>query len=60
MISWEKEYCRQNVLKLYFVFQAKKEILDTELELISKQHAGDDTSDLRKKLDDLTREVSSL
>ncbi|XP_064609964.1 RNA-binding protein 26-like isoform X2 [Liolophura sinensis] len=40
--------------------QAKKEILDTELELISKQHAGDDTSDLRKKLDDLTREAASM
>lgn len=39
--------------------KTQKEILDTELELISKQNSGEDTTDLRKKLIELTQEVGS-
>ncbi|XP_029644206.1 RNA-binding protein 26 isoform X1 [Octopus sinensis] len=40
--------------------KTQKEILDTELELISKQNSGEDTTDLRKKLIELTQEAASL
>lgn len=37
--------------------QTKKEILDTELELITKQSSGEDTSALRLRLMELTQQV---
>ncbi|GAB1601738.1 RNA-binding protein 26-like isoform X1 [Argonauta hians] len=40
--------------------KTKKEILDTELELMSKQNSGEDTTDLHKKLIELTQEAASL
>ena len=40
-----------------FIWQAKKEILDTELELFNKQQCGEDTIVLRKKLNELTKQV---
>lgn len=40
--------------------KTRKEILDTELELISKQKSGEDTTELRKKLIELTQEAASL
>lgn len=42
---------------MLYVFQAKKEILDTELELFNKQQSGEDTIILRKKLNELTKQV---
>lgn len=38
--------------------QAKKEILDVELELMTKSTTGEDTAELQKKLDELTKVVS--
>ena len=38
--------------------QAKKEILDVELELMTKSTSGEDTAELKKKLADLTAIVS--
>lgn len=40
--------------------QAKKELLDTELELMTKQHSGEDTTILKKRLSDLTQQVCHL
>lgn len=40
--------------------KTQKEILDTELELISKQKSGEDTTELRKKLIELTQEAAAL
>ncbi|ELU08203.1 hypothetical protein CAPTEDRAFT_222739 [Capitella teleta] len=40
--------------------QAQKAILDTELDLMSKQYKGADISQLRQKVHDLKREVASL
>ncbi|KAL5011442.1 hypothetical protein ScPMuIL_009993 [Solemya velum] len=40
--------------------QTKKELLDTELELMTKQHSGEDTTILKKKLSDLTQMAMSL
>ncbi|ESO99958.1 hypothetical protein LOTGIDRAFT_230885 [Lottia gigantea] len=40
--------------------ETRKEILDTELELINKQNAGEDTTTLRLKLTQLTKEAQSL
>ena len=42
-----------------FVFQTKKAILDTELDLMtgSRSGQGADTSDLRKKVAELKKEV---
>lgn len=37
--------------------QAKKEILDVELELMTKSTSGEDTAELQKKLDELTKVV---
>ena len=37
--------------------QAKKEILDVELELMTKSTSGEDTAELQKKLDELTQVV---
>jgi len=39
--------------------QAKREILDMELELITKETSGQDTADLKHKLDELTKIVST-
>ncbi len=39
------------------IFQAQKEILDTELDIIAKQNEGEDTSQLRKRVALLKREV---
>ncbi|XP_063413751.1 RNA-binding protein 26-like [Mytilus trossulus] len=40
--------------------QAKKEILDTELELFNKQQSGEDTIILRKKLNELTKQATAM
>ena len=40
--------------------QAKKEILDTELELFNKQQCGEDTIVLRKKLNELTKQATAM
>lgn len=37
--------------------QARKEILDTELELFNKEHSGEDTTALKLKLSELTKQV---
>ena len=42
------------------VLQAQKEILDTELDIIAKQNEGADTSELRKRVAELKREVSNF
>ena len=42
------------------VLQAQKEILDTELDIIAKQNEGADTSELRKRVAELKREVALL
>ena len=42
------------------VLQAQKEILDTELDIIAKQNEGADTSELRKRVAELKREVSTF
>jgi hypothetical protein len=47
------ETCRAHQI----IWQAKKEILDTELELFNKQQCGEDTIVLRKKLNELTKQV---
>ncbi len=39
------------------ILQAQKAILDTELDIIAKGNEGGDTSDLRKKVAELKREV---
>ncbi|CAH1777382.1 unnamed protein product [Owenia fusiformis] len=39
---------------------AQKEILDTELELMTQQSTGADTTDLRQKLNSLKKEAASL
>ena len=41
------------------VLQAQKEILDTELDIIAKQNEGADTSELRKRVAELKREVNT-
>ena len=38
--------------------QAKKEILDVELELMTKPSTGEETLELKKKLNELTKVVS--
>ncbi|XP_013385334.1 RNA-binding protein 26 [Lingula anatina] len=40
--------------------EAQKELLDTELELMTKETSGGDTSDLRKKIMELKREAAAL
>ena len=44
----------------YFVCipKAQKAILDQELALMSHQHSGEDTSELRKKVEELKQEVN--
>ena len=41
-------------------FQAQKQILDTELDIITKQNEGEDTSELRRRVAELKREVKCL
>lgn len=49
------------VQKISFTFpQTQKEILDTELDIIAKQNEGEDTSELRKKVAELKREVKRI
>ena len=38
-------------------FQAQRAILDTELDIINKQHEGADTSELRRRVAELKQEV---
>lgn len=40
--------------------QAERELLDTELDLYNQQSEGGDTSDLRKRVDELRREAQAL
>ncbi|XP_013384517.1 RNA-binding protein 26 [Lingula anatina] len=40
--------------------EAQKELLDTELELMTKETSGGDTSDLKKKIMELKREAAAL
>nr|XP_022323156.1 RNA-binding protein 26-like isoform X1 [Crassostrea virginica] len=40
--------------------EARKEILDTELELFNKEHAGEDTSALKLKLSELTKQAAAM
>ena len=41
----------------FFVFQAQKAILDQELDLITHQNTGEDTTELMKKMEELKQEV---
>ena len=43
---------------LVCLLQAQKAILDTELDIISKQNEGADTSTLRRKVSELKKEVT--
>jgi len=41
-----------------FFFQAQKAILDQELDLITHQNTGEDTTELKKKVEELKQEVA--
>ena len=47
-------------VRVVVALQAQKEILDTELDIISKQNEGADTSALRRRVAALKKEVSRL
>ncbi|XP_056010685.1 RNA-binding protein 26-like isoform X2 [Ostrea edulis] len=40
--------------------EARKEILDTELELFNKEHSGEDTTALKLKLSELTKQAAAM
>ncbi|XP_061164198.1 RNA-binding protein 26-like isoform X2 [Saccostrea echinata] len=40
--------------------EARKEILDTELELFNKEHSGEDTTALKQKLSELTKQAAAM
>ena len=42
---------------MLILLQRQKEILDAELEMMSKENEGSDTTELRRKLDALKQEV---
>lgn len=45
------------LVSFVFVFQAQKAILDQELDLITHQNTGEDTTELMKKVEELKQEV---
>lgn len=45
---------------LGFYFKTQKAILDTELDIISKESEGADTTELRRKVAELKRQVSTI
>ena len=53
------KYCTVSNQEL-FLFQAQKAILDQELDLITHQNTGEDTTELKKKVEELKQEVLYL
>ena len=49
--------CLKNTFLLLIFPQAQKELLDTELDLHKRLSSGEDTTELRKKLNQLQVEV---
>ena len=45
-------------IDVFFLFQAQKELLDRELDLITHEQTGGDTTELRYRVEELKKEVS--
>jgi hypothetical protein len=45
-------------IDVFFLFQAQKELLDRELDLITHEQTGGDTKELRYRVEELKKEVS--
>ena len=58
---WSRSVCELTLINLQLSStQAQKAILDTELDIISRQNEGADTYELRMKVLELKREVTII